>query len=98
MGLFSSLRCSVIAKAAAVATSRPKSVTVVRTRCKARRFYGPLVNEVEESGALGRGARVLAQHHAHGVDREDDEEGDETAAQDPVCLRHVEEFEPGDDQ
>ena len=43
IGLFSSFRCSVIAKAAEVATSRPRSVTVVTTRRKARRFYGPLV-------------------------------------------------------
>ena len=38
----------MIANAAEVATSRPRSVTVVTTRRKARRFYGPLVNEVEE--------------------------------------------------
>src|ERR1700748_1205536 len=71
-GLLICFRCSVIAKAAAVATSRPRRVTDVRTRCKAARFYGPLVNEVEErSGPLDRcagGARLvvrarLLQHH-----------------------------------
>jgi hypothetical protein len=35
-GALVSLRCSVIANAAAVKTSRPRRVTVVRTRCKAR--------------------------------------------------------------
>ena len=45
----------MIAKAAAVATSRPRRVTVVRTRCKASRFYGPLVNEVEETAQARSG-------------------------------------------
>jgi hypothetical protein len=31
---------SVTAKAAAVATSRPTRIVVVRSRCKAQRFYG----------------------------------------------------------
>jgi hypothetical protein len=35
-GLLTSLRCSVIANAAAVAKSRPMSTAVERTRCKAR--------------------------------------------------------------
>ena len=34
---------AVIAKAAAVAMSKPTRVTVVRSRCKAPRFYGSLV-------------------------------------------------------
>ena len=42
-GLFVSFSRSVIAKAAAVATSRPTRVAVVRSRCKAPRFYGSRV-------------------------------------------------------
>ena len=42
-GLFVSFSRSVIAKAAAVATSRPTRVTVVRSRCNAPRFYGSRV-------------------------------------------------------
>src|SRR5262252_9374784 len=99
MGLLISLRCSVIAKAAAVATSRPRRVTDVRTRCKARRFYGPLVNEVEEtSGAFGHRARLLTHHHAHRVDRQDDEEEDQATSEDPVGLGHVQQLEPADDE
>jgi hypothetical protein len=38
-----SFRRSVIAKAAAVATSRATSAAEVRSRCKAARFYVPRV-------------------------------------------------------
>ena len=41
--LFVSFSFSVIAKAAAVAMSRPTRVTVERSRCKAPRFYGSFV-------------------------------------------------------
>ena len=49
-GLLISLRCSVIAKAAAVATSRPRRVTVVKTRCKAD--YGPSEEEGRSAGGF----------------------------------------------
>ena len=39
IGLLTSFSRSVIAKAAAVATRSPTRVAVVRTRCKAQRFY-----------------------------------------------------------
>ena len=42
-GLLVSFSRSVTAKAAAVATSRPTRIVVVRSRCKAQRFYGPSV-------------------------------------------------------
>ena len=51
-GLFVSFSRSVTAKAAAVATSRPTRIVVVRSRCKAQRFYGPSMRIRPGSGAL----------------------------------------------
>src|SRR5579864_5776987 len=72
MGLFVSFSRSVIAKAAAVATSRPTRTPVERIRCKAASVYA---RERSQSG------RVT---HADGPPRGDDERHERTGGDEPA--------------